>query len=175
MSDDDSKTLDQNNDRNANNRNQQIDETPDSDQNVSQNPNDPPNPSSQSSSSDVFNQRRTSLHPLEEVELNRRVKRKKTPSAHGGQPLSVEENNNEENKSQRSPQQSTADNKSTHNIRRSSLLYEGYSSVTSIDSRYLDSRRTNEKWKDFVVFMYTEPSIMFYSNIFLMVSMSKII
>lgn len=33
MSDDDSKTLDQNNDRNANNRNQQIDETPDSDQN----------------------------------------------------------------------------------------------------------------------------------------------
>lgn len=56
----------------------------------------------------------------------------------------------------------------------SSLLYEGYSSVTSIDSRYLDSRRTNEKWNDFVEFMYTEPSIMFYSNICLMVNMSKL-
>jgi len=109
------------------------------------------------------------------VELNRRVKRKRTSSAYSGQLLSAEENNNEENQSQRSPQQSTAaDNKSSLNIRMSFLLYEGYSSVTSIDSRYLDSRRTNEKWKDFVVFMYTEPSIMFYSNIFLMVSMSKI-
>uniref|UniRef100_A0A2S2PD72 Uncharacterized protein n=1 Tax=Schizaphis graminum TaxID=13262 RepID=A0A2S2PD72_SCHGA len=51
----------------------------------------------------------------------------------------------------------------------SSLLFEGYSSVTSNDSRYLDSRRTNEKWKDLIVFMYTEPSIMFYSNVFLMI------
>ncbi|XP_060860775.1 uncharacterized protein LOC132938116 isoform X2 [Metopolophium dirhodum] len=168
MSDDDSKTLAQNDDNNTNDINQQIDTG--SDQNVSQNPNDPPNPSPQSSTSNVVNQRRTSLHPLEEVELNRRVKRKRTSSAYGGQPLSAEENNNEENQSQRSPQQSTADNKSTHNISRSSLLYEGYSSVTSIDSRYLDSRRTNEKWKDIVVFMYTEPSIMFYSNIFLMIS-----
>ncbi|KAL4121761.1 hypothetical protein QTP88_014210 [Uroleucon formosanum] len=167
MSDDDSKTLDQNDDSNANDINQQIDETPDSDKNDSQNPNDPLNPSSQSS--EVVNQRRASLHPLEEVELNRRVKRKRTSSAYGGQPLSAEENNNEENQSKRSPQQSTADNKSTLNIRMSSLLYEGYSSVTSIDSRYLDSRRTNEKWNDFVVFMYTEPSIMFYSNICLMI------
>eukprot|EP00102_Acyrthosiphon_pisum_P023485 XP_016660695.1 PREDICTED: uncharacterized protein LOC100572098 isoform X2 [Acyrthosiphon pisum] len=170
MNDDDSKTLDQKDDSIANDINQQIDETPDSDQNViSQNPNDPQNPSPQSSRSDVVNQRRTSLHPLEEVELNRRVKRKRTSSAYGGQPLSAEEDNNEENQSQRSPQQFTTDNKSVHNIRRSSLLYEGYSSVTSIDSRYLDSRRTNEKWKDIVVFMYTEPSIMIYSNIFLMI------
>jgi len=136
----------------------------------SQSPNHSSNPSPQSS--DVVNQRRTSLHPLEEVELNRRVKRKRTSrsSTHGGQLLSADENNDEENQSQRSQQQSTAGNKNTTlNIRMPSL-YEGYSSVTSIDSRYLDSRRTNEKWKEFLVFMYTEPSIMFYSNIFLMVS-----
>jgi len=96
-------------------------------------------------------------------------------SAHGGQLLSPDENNDEENQSQRSLQQSTAGNKNTLNTRMSSLLYEGYSSVTSIDSRYLDSRRTDEKWKEFTVFMYTEPSIMFYSNIFLIVSiLSKI-
>ncbi|XP_015379535.1 PREDICTED: uncharacterized protein LOC107173487, partial [Diuraphis noxia] len=162
--DDDSKTLDQNDDSNVNDINQQIYETTDSDQSVLQSP----NPSPQSS--DVVNQRRTSLHPLEEVELKRRVKRKRTSSAHGGQLLSADENNDEENQSQRSPRQSTAGNKNTLNIRMSSLLYEGYSSVTSIDSRYLDSRRTNEKWKEFVVFMYTEPSIMFYSNIFLIIS-----
>ncbi|KAL5243680.1 hypothetical protein ACI65C_011090 [Semiaphis heraclei] len=168
MSDDnDSRTLDQNDDSNVNYMNQQIDETIDSDQYVSQSPNHSSNPSPQSS--DVVNQRRTSLHPLEEVELNRRVKRKRSSSAHGGQLLSADENNDEENQSQRSPHHSTAGNKNTLNIRTPSLLYEGYSSVTSIDSRYLDSRRTNEKWKEFLVFMYTEPSIMFYSNIFLMI------
>ncbi|XP_022161527.1 uncharacterized protein LOC111027451 [Myzus persicae] len=160
MSDDDSKALDQNDDGNAN------DETPESDQ-VSQILNDQPSASSQPS--DVVNQRRTSLHPLEEVELNRRVERKRTSSYYGGGPLPADENNDEENESQRSLQRSTADNKNTLNTRMSSLLYEGYSSVTSIDSRYLDSQRTNEKWKDFLVFMYTEPSIMFYSNIFLMI------
>lgn len=131
-------------------------------------------PNTNPQSSDAISQRRTSLHPLEEVELNRRVKRKRTSSAHVVQPLSADENNNEENQSQQSPQRPTADNKNSLNITMSSLLFEGYSSVTSNDSRYLDSRRTNEKWKDLIVFMYTEPSIMFYSNVFLMVRVSKI-
>lgn len=138
---------------------------------VSYNPNDLPNTNPQSS--EVNNlQRRTSLHPLEEVELNRRVKRKRTPSGHIAQPLSIDENNNEENQNQQSPQQPTSDNKNMRDVRMSSL-FEGYSSVTSNDSRYLDSRRTNEKLKDLIVFMYTEPSIMFYSNVFLMVSRER--
>ncbi|XP_025197389.1 uncharacterized protein LOC112596109 [Melanaphis sacchari] len=167
MSDNDSNTLEQNDDNNENYISQQIYETPDFDQNVSQNPNDLPNTTPQSS--DVISQRRTSLHPLEEVELNRRIKRKRTSSAHIAQPLSTDENNNEDNQSQRLPQQPIADNKNTLNIRMSSLSFEGYSSVTSDDSRYLDSRRANEKWKALIVFMYTEPSIMFYSNVFLMI------
>lgn len=138
---------------------------------VSNNPNDLPNTNPQSS--EVNNlQRRTSLHPLEEVELNRRVKRKRTPSGHITQSLSIDENFNEENQSQQSLQQPTSDNKNTRDVRMSSL-FEGYSSVTSNDSRYLDSRRTNEKLKDLIVFMNTEPSIMFYSNVFLMVSRER--
>ncbi|KAE9527314.1 hypothetical protein AGLY_013012 [Aphis glycines] len=167
----DSNTLDQNDENNGNvitNTSQQINETHDSDQNVSHNPNDLPNTKPQSS--EVNNlQRRTSLHPLEEVELNRRVTRKRTPSGHIAQSLSIDENINEENQSQQSSQRPTSDDKNTRDVRMSSL-FEGYSSVTSNDSRYLDSRRTNEKLKDLIVFLYTEPSIMFYSNVFLMVS-----
>lgn len=138
---------------------------------VSHNPNDLPNTNPQSS--EVNNlQRRTSLHPLEEVELNRRVTRKRTPSGHIAQSLSIDENINEENQSQQSSQRPTSDDKNTNDVRMSSL-FEGYSSVTSNDSRYLDSRRTNEKLKDLIVFLYTEPSIMFYSNVFLMVSCER--
>lgn len=52
----------------------------------------------------------------------------------------------------------------------SSSLFEGYSSITSINSRYFNSQYTNEKWKTLILFMYNETAIMFYSNIILIVS-----
>jgi len=76
--------------------------------------------------------------------------------------------NNEINLSQQVSQQSTT-NKNTLKV-ISFLLFEGYSSVASDNSRYLNSRHIDKKWKYLIVFMYTEPSIMFYSNVFLMVS-----
>jgi len=113
------------------------------------------------------NTRRTSsLHPLEEIERNkqRRMSMSVSPSANQSY-----KNNATNNLNQRAPQQSTIDNKNEIKIRLQPSSFEGYSSVTSIDSRYLNSH-TNEKWKHLIAFMYSESSIMFYSNVFLMVS-----
>lgn len=85
--------------------------------------------------------------------------------------------NDESGKKQNVPalqQQSAANSKNTIQIiTMSSSLFEGYSSGTSINSRYLDSQQTNKKWKDLLEFMYKETSIMFYSNIFLIVSLTN--
>lgn len=78
-------------------------------------------------------------------------------------------NNATNNQNQRALRQSTTDNENAKQIRLQPSSFEGYSSVTSIDSRYLNSR-TNEQWKHLIAFMYSESSIMFYSNVFLMVS-----
>jgi len=90
-----------------------------------------------------------------------------SPSTQQSHQTSSDENN-EINLSQQVSQQSTT-NKNTLKV-ISFLLFEGYSSVASDSSRYLNSRHTEKKWKYLIVFMYTEPSIMFYSNVFLMVS-----
>lgn len=81
--------------------------------------------------------------------------------------------NNENYLQSRQDSQSTPDNAtSTLKVTLSSSLFEGFSSVTSVNSNryYLDINHENEKWKDLLVFMYTEPSIMLYSNVFLIVS-----
>lgn len=117
-------------------------------------------------------QRRTSMHPLEEKKLNKKSNKTISENRSAHQTLSNE--NYEENPNRQVSSQGTmTDNQ---NIVRqstgpSSSFFEGYSSVTSINSRYLCGRRINEKWKNLLVFMYTAPSIMFYSNVFLIVSL----
>lgn len=74
--------------------------------------------------------------------------------------------------SQQVPQQSTVDSKNTLGISMSSSSNDEIqleSSMTSIHNT-LDRQHSNEKWKDLLLFIYSESSIMFYSNVFLIVS-----
>lgn len=112
------------------------------------------------------NSKKTSLHQLEEIERKNKA-RNKVSVKH----IQIFSNrNNKNDRSQQASQQFTADNTHTLKKSESSSFFEGYSSVTSINSRYIDSNQENEKWKDLIVFMCTESSIMLYSNVFLMVS-----
>lgn len=111
---------------------------------------------------------------LKELIVNKKslVKMFVSSSQRNHQTSSSDYENNEINPNQQTSQKSVINNEG--NLKAAvppSLLFEGYSnSVASDDSRYLNSRHTDEKWKYLLVFMYTEPSIMFYSNVFLMVS-----
>lgn len=108
----------------------------------------------------------TSLHLLEEVERNklRKIITHMSPLKPWQSDVS-----DDETLSQKSLQSSTNDNENPAKVRISSS-FEGYSSVTSFDSRYLNSQHTIEKRHYLLEFMFSEPSIMFYSNVFLMVS-----
>lgn len=69
-------------------------------------------------------------------------------------------------------QQSIADTKNTLEttmLSSSNDEFQLEGSMTSIDSTFV-RQHTNEKWKDILEFICSESSIMFYSNVFLIVS-----
>lgn len=114
------------------------------------------------------------MHPVEKAKQNKTVQRMMSTSSstRTNQPAqSSSDENNGVNLTMRKPSHRTAtDKRIALKVTSSTSFFEGYRSETSINTiGYMDIENTNNTYSDLIVFMHTEPSIMFYSSVFLMV------